>query len=371
MIKLSALAAAALLAAGGASAQVKTIFVIAFENHNLAQPAAYSGPHQILGNPAAPFINSLITPGSPNAAMVSYASAYRNVPGVHPSEPNYVWSEAGSHGPLNDSDPYPNNIVAAPSLSARLQSAGKSWKSYQEDIDLVSVGGKPTGTVAPPAQWTVPLTSLIGTSADYANPYNGSHQYGYAAKHDPQVFFSATNGGDDPTPANAEVQHYAPLQQLATDLADGGVASYNWITPNLYNDMHTALRGGFNYNGTLFTGDQAAIAQGDNFLARVVPLIEASPAFKDNGEIIIWNDETEGEGSSPGAFSGMEIVISPLAKGNAYNGALPYDHSSDLRTAQEIFGLAPAQGGAWLGGAANAADLGDLFQAGAIPVASR
>ncbi len=40
--------------------------------------------------------------------------------------------------------------------------------------------------------------------------------------------------------------------------------------------MHTALSGGFTYNGQAFTGAQAQIAQGDNFLSIVVPQIMAS-----------------------------------------------------------------------------------------------
>ena len=48
-----------------------------------------------------------MTPGDPNAAQTSWASNYYNVAaGVHPSEPNYVWQEAGLAGPLNDNDPY-------------------------------------------------------------------------------------------------------------------------------------------------------------------------------------------------------------------------------------------------------------------------
>ena len=91
----------------------------------------------------------------------------------------------------------------------------------------------------PKSQYEVPLTSFSGTSANYTNPYNGSHQYNYAAKHNPQVFFTATNGGNDPTSANSQAQNYAPLQQLATDLTNNTVARYNWITPDQYNDMHT------------------------------------------------------------------------------------------------------------------------------------
>lgn len=48
------------------------------ENHNFTQPSTQSSPKQILGNPAAPFINSLMTAGNPNAAQTSWANHYFN-----------------------------------------------------------------------------------------------------------------------------------------------------------------------------------------------------------------------------------------------------------------------------------------------------
>jgi len=363
--------AGALLVAGQAQAgapQVKHVFVIALENHNFTQPASYTETGQLYGNPAASYINSLVTPGNANAAQVSYASHYNNVvyngSTVHPSEPNYVWAEAGKPGPLNDKDPYPANIVSGPNLSALIAASGKSWKSYQEDIDLAQNGAnKPTNTVLAQGDWTVPLSSFSGTSADYTNAYNGSHQYNYAAKHNPQLFFTATNGGNDPSTSNPQAHNYAPLQQLQTDLTSNTVADYNWITPDQYNDMHSALKSGFTYNGVHYTGDQAQIAQGDNFLSQIIPMIMASQAYQDNGAIVIWNDEDEGDDAGTDSlFSGAEIVISPLAKGNAYNSTVSLNHSSDLLTMQEIFGVT----GTKLGGAANATDLSDLFKPGAI-----
>lgn len=93
-------------------------------------------------------------------------------------------------------------------------------------------------------------------------------------------------------------------------------------------------------------------------------MIMASQAYKDNGAIFIWNDETEGETAlTADQFDSMEILLSPLAVGNAYNSTLAYNHSSDLRTMQEIFGLT----GSWLGGAADARDLSGLFRTGAVP----
>jgi hypothetical protein len=91
-------AVAGLLAAAQ-PAQAGSIFVIAMENHNLTQPNPTNSPQQILNNPAAPYINSLMTPGNPNAIHTSYAVRYFNAGiGVHPSEPNYVWAAVQCRG---------------------------------------------------------------------------------------------------------------------------------------------------------------------------------------------------------------------------------------------------------------------------------
>lgn len=367
-----------LTAQAAVAASLGDVFVIDMENHNFTQPSSQTSPEQIFGNPAAPYQNSLITPGNPNSAQVSWASNYYNVlstasgnnPHIHPSEPNYIWQEAGNNfGVLNDNDPFQNpggTNQNAINFSGLLQNAGIPWKSYQEDIDLAKNSqGQLTSTVLPQDQWTVPLTSFSGTSADYTNPYNGSHQYNFATKHDGTLFFTDTNGGNDPTPSNPEVSHYAPLQQLATDLANNTVAPYTLITPDQFNDSHTALTNGFDYNGVHYTGDKAAIAQGDNFLSKIVPQIMASAAYKNNGAIVIWWDESEGGDDLNHTLE--EIVISPLAKGNAYVSTLPYTHSSDLKSLQELFNVY-APGGGFLGDANTPGtnDLSDLFKPGAL-----
>jgi hypothetical protein len=234
---------------------------------------------------------------------------------------------------------------------------------------LVSVGGQLTNTVLPRNQWTVPLTSFSGNFAIGVNQFNGSTQFNYAAKHNPQVFFTDSNGGDDPTPANPLSQNYAPLQQLFVDLANNSVANYNWITPNQYNDMHTALSGGF----LGLTGDAANIRQGDNFLRIVVPEIMASYAYRNNGAIIIWWDESEQDGTANDNPDDLthtigEIVISPLAHPNVqglpFASAVLLSHSSDLLTMQKIFHVTRPL---FLGDAIHANDLSSLFAPGAIP----
>jgi phosphatidylinositol-3-phosphatase len=373
--------------------EIKTVFVIAMENHNWTQPAnQFTGNiQQIFQNPAAPFINSLVN-GTAFAVVngrvvhiseqVAYASNYHSVlatpngnnPHIHPSEPNYLWAEAGTNfGVLNDNEPFRipggTNQDTTQHLVTLLTQAGKTWKSYQEDIDLTTIGGQLTNVVLPQDQWTVPLKNSSGKFAPGSfNQFNGSNQFDYAAKHNPQVFFTDSNGGNDATAANPLRTQYAPLQQLFADLENNTVADYNWITPNQHNDQHTTLTGGFKG----LTGDPAKILQGDEFLRQIIPVIMASKAYKENGVIIIWWDESEQDGvagDNPDDFNHTigEIVISKHAHKNEnglpYASPVNFTHSSDLRTMQEIFRL-PAP---FLGDAANAIDLSDLFQEGAIP----
>jgi len=126
------------------------------ENHNLTQPSSLTSPKQLQGNAAAPYLNSLMTPGNPNAAMTSYASEMTNVaPGIHPSEPNYIWENGGSNfGAFTDADPSTaaGNIITAPSMTGLMTQKGISWKSYQEDTQM----NFSTNTVLPKSQWTVP-----------------------------------------------------------------------------------------------------------------------------------------------------------------------------------------------------------------------
>jgi hypothetical protein len=376
--------------------EIKTVFVIAMENHNWTQPAnQFSGPiQQIFQNPNAPFINSLVNGtavamingkqvniSEQTAYAINYhnalATASGNNPHIHPSEPNYIWAEAGTNFRIgNDADPFvPNgstNQVNSQDnqlhLVGLLTEARRTWRSYQEDTDLTTVNGQLTNVVLPRAQWTVPLTSFSGNFASGVNQFNGSTQFNYAAKHNPQVFFNDSNGGDDPTPANPLSQQYAPLQQLFVDLANNTVADYNWISPNQFNDQHTSLTGGF----MGVTGDAANIKQGDNFLSIIIPQIMASKAYRKHGAIIIWWDESEQDGTvgdNPDDLNHTigEIVISPDAHPNE-NG-LPFassvflTHSSDLRTMQEIFHVKKPL---FLGDAVHATDLRSLFEDGVI-----
>jgi phosphatidylinositol-3-phosphatase len=97
----------------------------------------------------------------------------------------------------------------------------------------------------------------------------------------------------------------------------------------------------------------------------------ASAAYKNQGAIILWWDETEGTGASGEKADDFkhtlgEVVISPLVHPNVngfpYASPVNFTHSSDLRTVQQISSVGP-----FLSDATLANDLSDLFAPGAIP----
>src|SRR3989454_6069621 len=99
---------------------IHTVFLILMENH---------GWSSIKGSPSAPYINDTLLP------IAAHAEQYYNPPGVHPSEPNYLWLEAGTNfGILNDDYPSSNDQSTTSHLVNRLESAGRSWRAYQEGI---------------------------------------------------------------------------------------------------------------------------------------------------------------------------------------------------------------------------------------------
>ena len=277
----------------GAQPGLQTVFIILMENHNWSS---------IKGSSSAPFINNTLL------VQGAHAENYVNVPGIHPSEPNYLWLEAGTNfGVLNDNAPSSNHQASTQHLVTLLQNSGISWKSYQEGI---------SGSSCPLAAGGL-----------------------YAPKHNPMVFFDDVTNSNNASSANC-IAHVRPYAQLATDLQSNQAARYNFITPDLCNDMH-------NSTGCA-TSD--AVKNGDTWLSQKVPAILNSAAYRNGGALFITWDESE-QGDHP---IGM-IVLSPKAKAG-YSNSLAYSHSSALRTFEEIFSVSPM-----LGDAANATDLSDLF----------
>jgi len=123
-----------------------------------------------------------------------------------------------------------------------------------------------------------------------------------------------------------------PMGFFHLALASGRVANFNLVLPNGCEDGE---------------GNCAPIndrfTQFDAFVAREVPLIEASPAFGSDGVIIIVYDEDQREGGMAkknGLAQGGHVpcaILSPLAVPGDYAGT--FYHYSILRMLEDGFGL--------------------------------
>lgn len=138
---------------------IKTVFVIVMENHNwTGDPGTKGTPsYNIKGNVLAPYINHTLLP------QASYASNYRNVYGIHPSLPNYLWMEAGTNFHILDDAPGAvHHQSTHQHLAAYLDKAGIPWKLYDE----ASVGN-----VCPLKRWHNPFVFFD----DMTDNQNRSH----------------------------------------------------------------------------------------------------------------------------------------------------------------------------------------------------
>jgi len=213
---------------------IQTVFVIMMENHNWSE---------IMGNSSAPYINEVLLP------QASYAEQYYNPPGNHPSEPNYLWLEAGtSFGIANDNSPSANHLSTTKHLVTMLDNKGISWKAYQEGV---------SGTTCP----------LVSSGL-------------YAPKHNPMVYFDDVTGGNNPGSPYC-IAHERPYIELARDLRNNSAARYNFITPDLCDDMHNSAG--------CTTSD--TIKNGDTWLSSAAPQIMNSQSYRDGGALfIIWDE---------------------------------------------------------------------------------
>jgi hypothetical protein len=302
--------------------KVKTVWVILMENHNWTgnnAGAAFGAP-DIKGNPLAPYINGTLLPTS------AHAEQYYNPPGNHPSQPNYLWLEAGTNfGVLADTQPGQPQLNTHLHLARLLEEAGISWTAYAEP-DF----GSPVFDVCP----------LDFTYLD--------------VEHLALVYFNDVNTGLNPLSAEC-IAHVRPYYQLATDLANQTSARYNFITPNLCHDGHEGISPCDRLESTDNT------LRSDTWLKQNVPLILESEEYKRGGALLIIWDEAEDSGAYSDGPIGM-FLLSPFAKGGgrrAHSNSIHYDHSSTLKTLEEIFHVEPL-----LGAAADPEtnDLSDLFR---------
>ena len=203
---------------------------------------------------------------------------------------------AGSNGCV-----YPENV---PTLFNQLDSAGKSWKGYAQDLGNTDTkeGSETTPLIhsAGPQYCGAPYAEPGPTgSTASTNPGGANVTDQYVPKHFPFPWFESILKSGDCNSAHI-ANLFDPTNGLYHDLQSAATTpAFSWISPNNCSDAHDAvchgnnLSGGFsgpdtpkppvNYTGGLYAADL--------FLEHVIPEIEASPAFKDGGLIDVTFDE--------------------------------------------------------------------------------
>ena len=251
--------------------------IVLEENHDFAQADSV----------AMPYLHSLIVQGG--LATQYYAN-------THPSIGNYFWLTTGQL--ITNNDSY-SQTVSSDNIVRQLLAAGKTWKSYAEDLPSVGFTGQSSGL--------------------------------YARKHNPLSFFS------DVVNDSAQIKRLVPFTQFATDLAGDTLPNYAFVVPNLSDDAH---------NGTLQTAD--AWLQ-----TNIAPLL-ANPSFQVDGLLIIVFDESDTDTTNGGGRV-VWAVISPKAK-RGFTSSTVYQHQNTLRLMAEGLGLT-----SFPGAAASASNMAEFF----------
>ncbi len=246
---------------GGTIPQAGHVFIVTEENHD------YSA---VIGSASMPYLNGLAQ---------QYGLATQYYANTHPSIGNYFELATGQI--ITNNDNY-STIVTVDNVVRRLLAAGKTWKSYAEDLPSVGYTGSDVGT--------------------------------YARKHN--VFALLSDVVND----TAQRKNLVPFTQFATDLANGTLPHYSNIVPNLCNDAH-----------------DCSLTTADTWLKNNIGPLLASPTFQQDGLLIIVFDEAGSDNTNGGGRIAW-VVVSPKAKLH-YQSTTLYQHQSTLRLTLEALGI--------------------------------
>lgn len=318
-------------------APVGHVFVIVLENKNagatfgtgtaapyLAQtltsqgayiPNYYGIGHQSLANYIA-----MISGQPENSFTAGDCLIYANFAKVP-----LVFQFGTSQVPAGEGCVYPRSIQT---IANQLDASGKTWRGYMEDMGNDST--RESATCGHPRVGAIDNTQKA-TAIDQ-----------YATRHDPFMYFHSIID----TQSYCDT-HVVNLNQLQSDLDTiSTTPNFAFITPSLCNDGH---------DSPCVNGATGGLAQSDAFLQKWVPVITASPAYQQDGLLVILFDESENDDSAccheqPGP---NVLLAGGLGPGGGKTGAVllsryikpgtvtttAYNHYAFLRSVEDLFGL--------------------------------
>lgn len=257
---------------GGTSAVPSSnhVFLLVEENHS------YSS---VIGSSSMPYLNSLAS---------KYGLATQYYANTHPSIGNYFMLTTGAIITNNDSS---CSTITNDNIVRHLLNAGKTWKSYAEN--LPSVG------------------------------YTGCGSGAYVKRHNPFAYFSDVAN-------SSEKDNLVPFTQFSKDRANNALPNLSFIVPNLNDDAH---------DGTL--------TQADNWLKSNLASLLGSSLFKAGGDgiLIIVFDESVDSDTAHGGGHVAAVVIGPKVKTGSKTSNV-YQHQNTLKTLMEALGVKTYPGAA-------------------------
>ncbi len=242
------------------------VVIVIFENKEYGD---------IIGNPSAPYFNSLAT---------TYGLASQFFAITHPSLPNYVALVAGST--LGVTKNCRRCVVSGPSLVDQLDDVGRSWKAYMDGALGPCDPGPPPGHGRPnPARF-------------------------------PFLYF------DDIANDPSRCDRVVPFTQLSKDLAGAGLPSFAWITPDLCHSMHSC-----------------PVADGDAFLKSLMPSLLRGAGTDGVVFVTFDEGTTNAECCQEAAGGHIPTIVAGPAVAPGSVSDVPYDLYSILKTIEESWGL--------------------------------
>ena len=178
---------------------------------------------------------------------------------------------------------------ATGSLPSELSDNGNTWRAYIQGVDQAPAG-QPKSCRYPNAGAADP--NQVATTTDpyvtYLNPF---------------VYFAALTTGTQCT------QDDVGVAKLAKDLKqEKTTANFSYIAPDpCDNGSDTPCA----------TGAPAGLAQSDKFLKTVIPEIEASPAYKHDGMIVVTFDQAPQTGANADSSSCCDQPTFPNLAGSS------------------------------------------------------
>ncbi|MDE0854660.1 MAG: phosphoesterase, partial [Nevskia sp.] len=319
-------------------ASVNHVFVVVLENEDYVSSFGSASPAQYLaqtlpsmgallpsyygtGHESNDNYIAMISGQGPNIVNQSDCQVFADFQGTSPT--SQLDGQAVGQGCV-----FPTTV---PSLPDQLTARKLSWKAYMEDMG--NTPARETATCGHPA-----LNSQDQTQSATAKDQ-------YATRHDPFVYFHSVI--DNQAYCDQHVVNLTPLDQ---DLASTATTpNFVFITPNLCHDGH---------DSPCADGEPGGLASADAFLKVLVPKILASPAYRQDGLLIITFDESGGPqsdssaccGEGPGPNSPLPgiaglgggvvgaVLLSPFIKPGTVSKTA-YNHYSMLRSVEDLLGL--------------------------------